>query len=79
MFDSFSDVNYAAYFESVKMPEITILNLINWVAAGAMIFGGAVPFIPQYLDIRRTHNAEGFSMFVCLNLIVANVLRILFW
>ncbi|XP_061109460.1 solute carrier family 66 member 2 [Conger conger] len=56
-----------------------ILNqLVSWVAAGAMVFGGVVPYIPQYRDIRRTQNAEGFSAYVCLVLLVANILRILF-
>ncbi|KFO12544.1 PQ-loop repeat-containing protein 1, partial [Balearica regulorum gibbericeps] len=50
-----------------------------WGAAGAMVFGGVVPYIPQYRDIRRTQNAEGFSTYVCLVLLVANILRILFW
>lgn len=53
-------------------------NLVSWVAAGAMVFGGVVPYIPQYRDIRRTQNAEGFSTYVCLVLLVANILRILF-
>lgn len=44
-----------------------------------MVFGGVVPYIPQYRDIRRTQNAEGFSTYVCLVLLVANILRILFW
>lgn len=52
--------------------------LVSWVAAGAMMFGGVVPYIPQYRDIRRTQNAEGFSAYVCLVLLVANILRILF-
>ncbi|XP_057683884.1 solute carrier family 66 member 2 isoform X2 [Corythoichthys intestinalis] len=56
-----------------------VLNsLVSWVAAGAMMFGGVVPYIPQYRDIRRTQNAEGFSTYVCLVLLVANILRILF-
>ncbi|MBN3282218.1 PQLC1 protein, partial [Polyodon spathula] len=59
---------------------IFVLNqLVLWVAAGAMMFGGVVPYIPQYRDIRRTQNAEGFSSYVCLVLLVANILRILFW
>ncbi|PNJ28969.1 PQLC1 isoform 9, partial [Pongo abelii] len=29
-------------------------------------------------DIRRTQNADGFSTYVCLVLLVANILRILF-
>ncbi|XP_055987510.1 solute carrier family 66 member 2 isoform X3 [Sorex fumeus] len=54
-------------------------RLLSWGAAGAMVFGGVVPYIPQYRDIRRTQNAEGFSTYVCLMLLVANILRILFW
>lgn len=58
---------------------VQIVNqLVLWVAAGAMVFGGVVPYIPQYRDIRRTQNAEGFSTYVCLVLLVANILRILF-
>lgn len=53
-------------------------TLVWWVAAGAMVFGGVVPYIPQYRDIRRSQNAEGFSTYVCLVLLVANILRILF-
>lgn len=58
---------------------VSVFNwLVSWVAAGAMMFGGVVPYIPQYRDIRRTQNAEGFSAYVCLVLLVANILRILF-
>ncbi|XP_049607612.1 solute carrier family 66 member 2 isoform X2 [Syngnathus scovelli] len=58
---------------------VSVFNwLVSWVAAGAMMFGGVVPYIPQYRDIRRTQNAEGFSTYVCLVLLVANILRILF-
>ncbi|XP_069894902.1 solute carrier family 66 member 2 isoform X4 [Dipodomys merriami] len=54
-------------------------RLLSWAAAGAMVFGGVVPYIPQYRDIRRTQSADGFSTHVCLVLLVANILRILFW
>ncbi|XP_062986556.1 solute carrier family 66 member 2 isoform X2 [Elgaria multicarinata webbii] len=54
-------------------------QLISWGASAAMVFGGVVPYIPQYRDIKRTQNAEGFSTYVCLVLLVANILRILFW
>lgn len=53
-------------------------SVVSWVAAGAMVFGGVVPYVPQYRDIHRTQNAEGFSTYVCLVLLVANILRILF-
>ncbi|XP_030831004.1 solute carrier family 66 member 2 [Strongylocentrotus purpuratus] len=62
-----------------QVPEITLLNLVSWGASAAMIFGGIVPFIPQYLDISRSENTEGFSTHVCLVLLIANTLRILFW
>ena len=49
------------------------------VSAVFMIFGGAIPYLPQYKDIIKTKNAEGFSTHVCLVLTVANILRIMFW
>uniref|UniRef100_A0A8C1L778 Solute carrier family 66 member 2 n=1 Tax=Cyprinus carpio TaxID=7962 RepID=A0A8C1L778_CYPCA len=54
-------------------------TLLSGLASGVMVFGGAVPYIPQYQDIQRTNNAEGFSTRVCLVLLVANILRIFFW
>jgi len=54
-------------------------NLLSWLASGVMVFGGAVPYVPQYQEIQRTNNAEGFSTRVCLVLLVANILRIFFW
>ena len=42
-------------------------------------FGGVVPYIPQYLMIKRSQSAEGFSNYVCLTLLIANILRIEFW
>ena len=57
-------------------------SLMKLIAIGselAMIFGGVVPYIPQYLSIKRSGNTKGFSLYVCLALIVANTLRILFW
>lgn len=64
--------------EALEQVLRVVNSLVAWVAAGAMVFGGVVPYIPQYRDIRRTQNAEGFSTYVCLVLLVANILRILF-
>ncbi|XP_022820692.1 PQ-loop repeat-containing protein 1 isoform X3 [Spodoptera litura] len=58
---------------------LTVGHLVGWVAAGAMIVGGVAPYIPQYWQIKRTQDAEGFSLYVCLTLLIANTLRILFW
>jgi len=59
--------------------ELGITDVVKWISSTIMIFGGVVPFIPQYLEIRRKGDAEGFSLYVCLVLLVSNILRILFW
>ncbi|XP_076157768.1 solute carrier family 66 member 2 isoform X1 [Alosa pseudoharengus] len=65
--------------DEVFQQTMHIVNLlVTWTAATAIIFGGVVPYIPQYREIKRTQNAEGFSTYVCLVLLVANILRILF-
>jgi uncharacterized protein with PQ loop repeat len=53
--------------------------LMSILASLAMIFGGVLPYYPQYREIKRTENAEGFSTYVCLALLAANTLRIIFW
>ena len=56
-----------------------VVGLVTWISVGCMVFGGVVPYIPQYRSIRRSRDADGFSTFVCLVLLIANILRILFW
>ncbi|KAL1415145.1 hypothetical protein MTO96_006936 [Rhipicephalus appendiculatus] len=63
--------------ETVFMASIS--QWLSWGASMAMIFGGVVPYIPQYREIKKTRNTDGFSTWVCLALLVANTLRILFW
>ncbi|KAF5904734.1 PQ-loop repeat-containing protein 1-like [Clarias magur] len=53
--------------------------LLSWLASFVMVFGGVVPYIPQYQEIQKTSNTEGFSTRVCLVLLIANILRIFFW
>jgi len=53
--------------------------ILRVLAQLLMIFGGIIPYIPQYLIIKRTQNAEGFSNYVCLTLLIANIIRIEFW
>lgn len=36
-------------------------------------------YIPQYIEIKRTQNEEGFSTGVSFILLVANVMRVFFW
>lgn len=56
-----------------------LLPVVTFFASSAMVFGGVVPFIPQYLIIKRTRSFEGFNTMLCFNLMMANILRIMFW
>ena len=59
--------------------KVTIWVVLDWISSLSMIVGGVLPYIPQYLKIKKTKNADGFSLYVCLTLLIANILRILFW
>ena len=62
-----------------EFSSLNIITLVSFAASAAMVFGGVVPYIPQYFDIYKTRNTDGFSTYVCLALLIANILRILFW
>ncbi|XP_015795787.1 PQ-loop repeat-containing protein 1 isoform X2 [Tetranychus urticae] len=64
---------------NVKEIPTPLTKFAGFLASVGIIFGGIIPYIPQYFDIRRTENADGFSLFVCLVLLIANILRIFFW
>lgn len=59
--------------------DLTIKDVVSIIASGAIIFGGIVPYIPQYREIKRTQDSTGFSLYVCLAILIANTLRILYW
>lgn len=61
------------------LSNLTWGSLFSTLAATGIIFGGVIPYVPQYLEIHRTQNADGFSIYVCFVLLVANTLRIVFW
>lgn len=71
-------VDTAANFENMGIVAMFI-QFVSWISSAAMVIGGVVPYVPQYWDIWQTRDAEGFSMHVCLALVVANILRIFFW
>lgn len=56
---------------------------LEWTAqsvADVMIcMGGFIPFLPQYLKIRRTKSSKGFSANVCMALLISNITRLFFW
>jgi len=57
----------------------SITKLVTLGCELAMVFGGVVPYIPQYLQIKQKQTTQGFSLHVCLALLLANTLRIIFW
>ncbi len=65
--------------DALPAAEMTFVNFLAFMASPFIIFGGVLPFWPQYREIKNTSNTEGFSTFVCLTLLIANTLRILFW
>ncbi|PAA50053.1 hypothetical protein BOX15_Mlig011996g3 [Macrostomum lignano] len=67
-----------AHFDATAVKQLG-LQAVKYVSILLMVFGGVVPYVPQYLQIKRTGNTEGFSQYVCLTLLLANILRILFW
>ncbi|XP_075525788.1 solute carrier family 66 member 2 isoform X4 [Dermacentor variabilis] len=79
-----TSVTFAGLFGAVQSLNETVFmasmsQWLSWGASAAIIFGGVVPYIPQYREIKKTRNADGFSTWVCFALLVANTLRILFW
>jgi len=47
-----------------QMPKVdSFLDLITISCSLAVIFGGIVPYIPQYLKIKRSMNSDGFSTY----------------
>lgn len=64
---------------NIEIMGVSVIRIISLGSQAAMVLGGVVPFIPQYLDIHRSRNTEGFSLFVCLTLLIAHILRIMFW
>lgn len=58
---------------------LTVGHVVGYVSAAFMVVGGVLPYVPQYKQIKKTQDPEGFSLHVCLALLIANTLRILFW
>lgn len=61
---------------------LTLPTLYSWIgslSSLAMIIGCVLPYVPQYVTIQKKQNCGGFSTFVCLTLLLSNILRIAFW
>jgi solute carrier family 66, member 2 len=44
-----------------------------------MILGPNIGYLIQCFTMKRERNAEGFSPFICLILLIANIFRIFWW
>lgn len=54
-----------------------IFLLIQYIWAVFLAVGPIIGYIPQYIDIKRTRNCQGFSSVICFILLTSNILRIL--
>lgn len=61
---------------------LTLQTLYSWLgplSSLAMIIGCVLPYVPQYVTIHKSQNYKGFSTYVCLTLLISNILRVAFW
>jgi len=79
MMDQQGGVNQVETVATLGATQSILIKMITLGCEFAMMVGGVVPYVPQYIAIRSSGNTKGFSLYVCLALIVANILRILFW
>lgn len=61
------------------LPNLTLADHALNIAVFFTMFGGVIPYFPQYLEIQRKQTVKGFSSYVCLTTIVANIVRVFFW
>ena len=52
---------------------------IMWAAVACCVPAFRAGYIPQYREIAKTQNEEGFSTGVSFILLVANIMRVFFW
>jgi len=53
-------------------------EILKLIPDAAMVFGGVLPYVPQYAQIKQTKSTGSFSTHVCLVLLLANSMRIFF-
>lgn len=59
--------------------EALFVVLFTILMKSLIIFGGSLAYVFQYKKIYQQNDASGFSLFICLTLLIANILRIMFW
>lgn len=56
-----------------------LYSILDYSSSTAVIIGCLLPYVPQYCTIYRNQSCSGFSTYVCLTQLIANILRIAFW
>lgn len=65
---------------SLKLMTVgAIANYFSFTVNVAMIFGPCFAYLLQAEKFKSIHSSKGFSLYVCLIILVANILRIYFW
>lgn len=58
---------------------LILTNYFSLVINGLMIFGPCIGFLIQANKFKTVHSSKGFSLYVCLIILISNILRIYFW
>ena len=71
----FSYENYVSLYISKETLTLFVKHFCDFL----MIFSPSLGYLAQGIKFQRTHSSEGFSKYMCLILLFANILRIFFW
>ena len=64
---------------SLDLPETSFSYYSKFLADLMMIFIPSVGYFFQALKFKQTKSTKGFAKFLCLLLLIANILRVFFW
>ena len=56
-----------------------VASVFPWLMSIGMIIGPVSPYVPQFLETRRTGIAGGFSPMVAFLLVVSSIGRVFYW
>lgn len=74
-----SSSNFSNFNPLLWIDQEQLALWLYYLAPVAMVTGCILPYVPQYITIYKSHNSSGFSTYVCLTLLLANISRVFFW
>ncbi len=54
-------------------------TVVPWIMSVGIIVGPVAPYVPQFLETRRSGIAGGFSPMVAFLLMVSSIGRVFYW